>query len=54
MADTLQLMQEALEDAGITFIPADEMAGPGVRLTEMGKRRQPSRRSGKRPVQPRR
>ena len=54
MADTLQLMQEALEDAGITFIPADEMAGPGVRLTEMGKRRQPSRRSGKRRVQPRR
>lgn len=54
MADTLQLMQDALEDAGITFIPADEMAGPGVRLTEMGKRRQPSRRLAKPRVQQRR
>ena len=32
LAETLQLMQEALERAGILFIPEDERAGPGVRI----------------------
>ena len=39
LADTLQLMQEALERAGILFIPEDERAGPGVRIMETSKGR---------------
>jgi transcriptional regulator with XRE-family HTH domain len=30
--DTLVQIQEALERAGIMFVPADDHAGPGVRL----------------------
>ena len=30
--DTLSQMQEVLERAGIIFVPADEIGGPGVRL----------------------
>jgi transcriptional regulator with XRE-family HTH domain len=32
LAETLQLMQEALERAGVEFIPGDDLKGPGVRL----------------------
>jgi transcriptional regulator with XRE-family HTH domain len=32
MVETLIQIQTALEKAGIVFIPADEHAGPGVRL----------------------
>jgi transcriptional regulator with XRE-family HTH domain len=32
--DTLAQMQEVLERAGIIFVPADDHAGPGVRLRE--------------------
>jgi transcriptional regulator with XRE-family HTH domain len=32
--DTLVQMQDVLERAGIVFIPADDQAGPGVRLKE--------------------
>lgn len=31
---TLRQIQSALEKAGILFIPADSMAGPGIRLTK--------------------
>ena len=31
---TLRQIQSALEKAGIMFIPADSMAGPGIRLTK--------------------
>lgn len=31
-ARTLWKVQKALEDAGIEFIPADELKGPGLRL----------------------
>ncbi len=31
-ADTLGHLQEVLERAGVVFVPADEVAGPGVRL----------------------
>jgi transcriptional regulator with XRE-family HTH domain len=30
--DTLGHLQEVLEDAGVVFVPADDTAGPGVRL----------------------
>src|SRR5262245_54940154 len=33
VAETLQLMQEAFERAGVEFIPGDATKGPGVRLT---------------------
>lgn len=39
--DTLALLQEVLERAGIVFIAADEGGGPGVRLREP--RREPAR-----------
>jgi transcriptional regulator with XRE-family HTH domain len=32
--DTLTQMQDVLERAGIIFVPADDQAGPGVRLRE--------------------
>ena len=32
--DTLGLIQDVLEKAGIIFLPADEAGGPGVRLRE--------------------
>ena len=31
-ADTLMHLQEVLERAGVVFVPADDTAGPGVRL----------------------
>ncbi len=31
-ADTLMHLQEVLEGAGVVFVPADDTAGPGVRL----------------------
>ena len=31
-AENLWRIEKALEDAGVIFIPADETAGPGVRL----------------------
>ena len=31
-ADTLGHLQEVLEDAGVVFVPADDVAGPGVRV----------------------
>jgi len=31
-ADTLGHLQEVLERAGVVFVPADEVGGPGVRL----------------------
>jgi transcriptional regulator with XRE-family HTH domain len=31
---TLKQIQMALEEAGVTFIPADTAGGPGVRLKE--------------------
>ena len=37
--ETLRLIQEALEKAGVLFVPADEAAGPGVRLREPRPRR---------------
>jgi transcriptional regulator with XRE-family HTH domain len=43
-ADTLGHLQEILEEAGVVFVPADETAGPGVRLKE-------PRKSGVRPRQ---
>ena len=39
--DTLVHLQEVLEDGGVIFVPADEAAGPGVRLREP-KRKKPS------------
>jgi hypothetical protein len=33
-ADTISRIQDALESAGVEFIPADEQRGPGVRLKE--------------------
>ena len=33
-AETLWKIQTALEKAGVEFIPADEMKGPGVRLKQ--------------------
>jgi transcriptional regulator with XRE-family HTH domain len=35
-ARTLWKIQKALESAGIEFIPADELKGPGVRLKYSG------------------
>jgi len=32
--DTVGLIQDVLEKAGIIFLPADEAGGPGVRLRE--------------------
>jgi transcriptional regulator with XRE-family HTH domain len=37
-ADTLGHLQDVLEEAGVVFVPADETAGPGVRLREPKKR----------------
>lgn len=34
-AENIFLVQKALEEAGIIFIPADENGGPGVRLREI-------------------
>jgi transcriptional regulator with XRE-family HTH domain len=39
MSDTLELIQEALEAGGIIFVPADETAGPGVRLKQRKEQR---------------
>jgi transcriptional regulator with XRE-family HTH domain len=46
MAATLQLMQEALEKAGVEFIPADSVKGPGVRQAPRAKASRRSRRAG--------
>ncbi|NIA69873.1 helix-turn-helix transcriptional regulator [Pelagibius litoralis] len=32
VTDNVTAMRKALEAAGVTFIPADDAAGPGVRL----------------------
>jgi transcriptional regulator with XRE-family HTH domain len=47
-ADTFWKIQTALEKAGVEFIPADEMKGPGVRLKQVPEppRRVRTRRSG--------
>jgi hypothetical protein len=34
-AETVWKIQTALEKAGVEFIPADEMKGPGVRLKQV-------------------
>ena len=34
MVDTLARMQDALERAGIEFIAADDLGGPGIRLRQ--------------------
>ena len=36
MVGTLTKMQNALEDAGVIFVPADETGGLGVRLKATG------------------
>ena len=36
MVGTLTKMQNALEEAGVIFLPADESGGPGVRLKIAG------------------
>jgi transcriptional regulator with XRE-family HTH domain len=36
MVGTLTKMQNALEEAGVIFLPADEAGGPGVRLRTAG------------------
>jgi len=47
-AETVWKIQTALEKAGVEFIPADEMKGPGVRLKQVPEppRRVRTRRSG--------
>ena len=35
MVETLERIQDALESAGVVFIPADAIGGPGVRLREV-------------------
>ena len=37
MVGTLTKMQNALEEAGVIFLPADDTGGPGVRLKTAGK-----------------
>ena len=37
-ADTLVHLQDVLEQAGVVFLPADDVAGPGVRLGSPRKR----------------
>jgi transcriptional regulator with XRE-family HTH domain len=44
-AETLWKIQTALEKAGIEFIPAEEDRGPGLRLRNVARRRQRSKRS---------
>ena len=36
MVGTLTKMQNALEEAGVIFLPADDTGGPGVRLKTAG------------------
>ena len=36
MVGTLSQMQNALEEAGVIFLPADDTGGPGVRLKTSG------------------
>ena len=36
MVGTLTKMQNALEEAGVIFLPADDTGGPGVRLRTAG------------------
>jgi transcriptional regulator with XRE-family HTH domain len=36
MVGTLTKMQNALEEAGVIFLPADDTGGPGVRLKTSG------------------
>lgn len=38
MGTTIQAIEVALTDAGITFIPEDDSGGAGVRLNKTGKR----------------
>jgi hypothetical protein len=46
MVDTLARIQGALESAGVVFIPADHIGGPGVRLREAPAERAKRRRQG--------
>jgi transcriptional regulator with XRE-family HTH domain len=45
MVDTLARIQDALESAGVVFIPADHTGGPGVRLREAPASKAKRRRS---------
>jgi transcriptional regulator with XRE-family HTH domain len=44
-AETLWKIQTALEKAGIEFIPAEEHRGPGLRLRNVARGQQRSKRS---------
>ena len=50
---TLWKIEKALEAAGVEFIPADEVKGPGVRLKDSGPKEAKRRgRTGKRARKP--
>ena len=44
-AETLWKIQVALENAGVEFIPDDELKGPGVRLKESTRKTRRKRKS---------
>ena len=45
MVETLSRIQDALENAGVVFIPANRTGGPGVRLREAPSGKAKRRRS---------
>ena len=45
MVETLERIQNALEKAGVVFIPADQSGGPGVRLRDVPPRKAKRKRS---------
>jgi transcriptional regulator with XRE-family HTH domain len=45
-AETVWKIQTALEAAGVEFIPADELKGPGVRLRHPGRAKAGRRKRG--------
>jgi transcriptional regulator with XRE-family HTH domain len=45
MVETLARIQDALESAGVVFIPADHTGGPGVRFRETPSSKAKRRRS---------